>query len=185
MIYVIGPKTKNFDMKHKHFFNVTSHSLDICKELSPFFLGPVKLYDRFVSKNVENAWQYSKVYEKFTENGEPTMEYFLWANLGWTSDKAVRYPMGKSAKPLYSWWDGHKYGYIDARKNIYVKLYKECAEKTDAYKHLKELYLNDESIVLWDFDGRDTTKSMKDVLNDPTKTCGHGVVLKMMLMNIV
>lgn len=33
--------------------------------LSPFFLGPVSLYDGHVAKNVENAWQYAKVTKWF------------------------------------------------------------------------------------------------------------------------
>lgn len=34
--------------------------ISLARRLSPFFLGPVALYDGHVAKNVENAWQYSK-----------------------------------------------------------------------------------------------------------------------------
>ncbi len=36
--------------------NTTSRSSNWSRGLSPFFLGPIYLYDGFVSKNIENAW---------------------------------------------------------------------------------------------------------------------------------
>jgi hypothetical protein len=57
--------------------NTTSRSSGWSIGLSPFLLGPVKLYGDYVSQNVENAWQYSKVYCQFTdENNEPSTAYF-------------------------------------------------------------------------------------------------------------
>lgn len=121
------------------------------RRLSPFFLGPVPLYDGLVAKNVENAWQYSKVpplegqcwscdgltltrrthvsvvqvYKQHTDpvTGEPTAEYWAWAKEGWANPKPVRFPMGRGAKPEYSYWEGKKYGYVAARKKIYCPLY--------------------------------------------------------------
>lgn len=185
MITVIGPKDKNFDTTGKQFFNVTSHSNDFCKELSPFFLGPCELYNGYISKKMENAWQYSKVYECHTTNGDPNKEYFQWAINGWNTNYGHRYPMGKGAKPLYSFFDGYCYDYIDARKHIYLPIYKKCAETTDAYKKLKKLHSQGVDLVLWDFDGRHTTQTMDVVLNDPSKPCGHGFVLKMMLEDLI
>jgi hypothetical protein len=43
------------------------------RDLSPFHLGPCELYDGHVSKNMENAWQYSKVYKNHTGESPPTV----------------------------------------------------------------------------------------------------------------
>src|SRR3982751_3863034 len=78
------------------------------RELSPFNLGPCELYDGIKSKVMENAWQYSKVYPIHATcvsdevNAVPTDDYWEWAEDGWNKDNAVRYPMGKGKKPLFS-----------------------------------------------------------------------------------
>lgn len=78
---------------------------DIGKQLSPFFLGPVVLYEHKTAENMENAWQFSKVYKEFSDkNNKPTTEYFAWAKRGWKDKFAHRYPYGKGAIPLYSYW---------------------------------------------------------------------------------
>lgn len=185
MIEIIGPKDTDFDFTGKHRFNVTSHSTTITKQLSPFFLGPCKLYGNYYSKTVENAWQYAKVYRQYATDGEPNLDYFKWASKGWSSSYAVRYPMGKKARPMYSYWAGEKLGYIEARKRIYIPLYSEAARKTEAFAYLKELVDSGEDIVLWDFDGRVTSQTMEEVINDPTASLGHAFVIKMMLLEIL
>lgn len=73
--------------------------------------------------NMENAWQYAKVYKRHTSSlGNPTSDYWVWARQGWSSRIANRYPMGKGSKPEYSLWNGEKLGYIDARRKIYAPL---------------------------------------------------------------
>jgi hypothetical protein len=60
--------------------NATSRSKDWSQSLSPFFCGPCELYNGYVSQNMENAWQYSKVYEYYLEdNGTVGKRYFDWA----------------------------------------------------------------------------------------------------------
>jgi hypothetical protein len=165
--------------------DTTSHSTNWSKELSPFFLGPCKLYADYISLNMENAWQYSKVYKEFVdENNNPTDLYFEWAKYGWNNPRAVRYPMGKNKVPKYSWWDGNKYNYIDARKNIYIPLYSERVVLTDAFKKLKELKEQDIDFYLRDFDGYDYTDlgmSLEDVINNQEEKMGHAFVLAMLL----
>lgn len=164
--------------------NTTSHSKNWSKALSPFFLGPCKLYGSYTARRVENGWQYSKVYEEFTKDGEPTLEYFQWAVKGWHDDWAHRYPMGKGKKPLYNLWAGQKLGYIEARKKIFFQLYYKAAKKTEAYKRLREEYQNNDIIYLWDFDGYDYEllgMTLNDVVNNPDKTMGHAFILAMML----
>lgn len=185
MIRIVGPKDRDYD---RHLVvNTTSRSPEAwSRGLSPFHLGPVQLYEGAglrEAKNVENAWQYAKVYEHHVDgDGNPTQAYFDWARDGWASRRAVRYPMGKGAIPEYSWWAGEKLGYIDARKKIYVPLYTRAVINTRTFEKLRDLYEKRGEIWLWDFDGYDHVKlgmSLKDVLNEPAKKMGHAFVLAM------
>lgn len=184
MIHMIGPRNR---VTGKTVINTTSRSAtDWSRGLSPFFLGPVKLYGDYIAKNVENAWQYTKVYDRHIENGEPHQAYFEWASRGWLSEEAHRYPMGKGAKPEYSYWDGQKLTYVEARKKIYAPLYAGAVEHTDAFKKLKEIYEQEKEIWLWDFDAYDHHKlgmSYQDVINCDTRKMGHCFVLGMLLEN--
>lgn len=164
--------------------NTTSRSNNWSVNLSPFFLGPIKLYGDFISKNMENAWQYSKVYEYYLEkDGSVGDRYFNWAQDGWNNTRAVRYPMGKDAKPLYSYWNGDKLDYVSARKKIYLPLYAEAVQKTNAFQILKRKY-EEGDICLFDFDVHNVTSGTIDyyeIINDPTKKFGHAYVLGMLL----
>lgn len=186
MIYVIGP---NYPTPEDGVvINTTSRSDNWSKSLSPFFLGPVDLYGSMVSLNVENAWQYSKVYEYYLEdNGEPGERYFKWAQDGWSTKKANRYPMGKGVKPLYSLWDGEKFSYIDARKKIYIPIYSLAVQKTQAFLKLKEMYSEGQKIYLWDFDGynhKELGMSYSDVVNNPNKSLGHAFVIAALIEGV-
>lgn len=168
------------------YINTTSRSTDEwTKQLSPFYLGPCELYEGIVAKNMENAWQFSKVYDCHVDaNDDPTIQYFEWAVNGWNSNYAHRYPMGKGAKPKYSYWNGNKLDYISARKHIYVPLYAKAVLKTNAYKKLQDIVASDKHLYLLDFDAykhREQNMTMTDVLNCPDKKMGHAFVLFMML----
>eukprot|EP01114_Cavostelium_apophysatum_P014395 TRINITY_DN3728_c0_g1_i2.p1 TRINITY_DN3728_c0_g1~~TRINITY_DN3728_c0_g1_i2.p1 ORF type:complete len:218 (+),score=32.32 TRINITY_DN3728_c0_g1_i2:1-654(+) len=168
--------------------NATSRSHEEwSKQLSPFFLGPIQTPDGHFSKNFENVWQYSKVYEEHMNRGsdDPNESWRRWSREGFENANAVRFPMGRGAKPLYSYWDGHKYGYIDARINIYAPVYAALVEKTPAFQRLKNLYEKHKgNICLFDFDGYDYHQkgmSLEDCLYDERKKMGHGFVLMMLL----
>lgn len=186
MIKVIGPY--NPTPSDGVVINTTSRSDNWSKGLSPFFLGPVELYNGYISKNVENGWQYSKVFEYFSEDGEPGERYFKWALDGWSNIKAVRYPMGKDAKPLYSYWEGQKYSYVEARRKIYIPLYANAVKDTFAFKKLKEIYDSEPLVYLFDFDGYDhkgINTSYEEVINNPDRKMGHGFVLAMLLEGFI
>lgn len=181
MIHVCNPRQKYTD-----YINTTSRSTNWSRGLSPFFLGPVSLYGLYVARNVENAWQFAKVYPAHARDGEPTQAYFEWANKGWKNSYAHRYPMGKGAKPLYSYWNGQKLSYVEARKRIYAPLYAQAVEKSEAWQQLKDEYEQKGELWLWDFDGYDHRQlgmTYEEVLNHPTKKMGHAFVLAMMLEN--
>ena len=84
-----------------------------------------------MSENMENLWQFAKLYAQHAdENGDPTEAYWMWVLRGFADKKAHRYPMGKGAVPLYSYWRGEKLSYIEARKKIYGPLCAKTVMKT-------------------------------------------------------
>jgi len=155
--------------------------------LSPFFLGPCDLYDKHVAQNVENGWQFTKLYEEHADEYlEPTNAYWEWAQGGWLSRRAHRYPMGKGRKPICSLWKGKRLNYIEARKQIYVPLYAEAVQKSNAWTMLKKLADTCDALALQDFDGYDhlpAGRSLTHVLNNPDQKMGHAFVLMMLLLN--
>ena len=191
MIYVL---------KHNDVFkdnaldiDVTSRSTTWSRGLSPFIIegGPVWTGD--IAKNVENLWQYSKVYDCHVDsNGEPNDEWYKWAKKGWDTKVGIRYPMGRNEKPLYSYWNGKKYKYLDAKEKLYVKMYYRSVRKTDAYKQLELLYkdclIQNIPLVMRDFDSYNHIKlkmTPYEVLKHDKKKFGHGFVLMFMLMGLL
>lgn len=183
MIHVTGPGYKVPEDAER--INTTSRSNNWSRSLSPFFLGPVDLYQSYKAKNIENAWQFSKVYEYYLEeDGSVGERYFNWAQDGWNDSRAHRYPMGRDVKPLYSYWDGEKLPYVEARKKIYVPLYTKAVQQTYAFQNLKKMHEEGKNLYLWDFDGYDhkaLNLSYDQVLNDPNKKMGHAFVIAMLL----
>ena len=140
------------------------------------------LYGNYYAKSIENGWQASKVFPQFVDSeNNPTPEYFKWAEKIWNSTYAYRYPMGRDAKPLYSYWNGQKFDYVEARKKIYIPLYSRGVVKTSAFEKLLEIYrTTDKDIYLVDFDGYNHKKlgmSLADVANSSTKKMGHAFVI--------
>lgn len=183
MLYVIGPGYKTPD--NGIVVNTTSRSAGWSRSLSPFFCGPVDLYGGYKSINVENAWQFAKVYEYYLEDdGSVGPRYFKWAQEGWNDIRAHRYPMGRDAKPLYSYWDGEKLTYTQARRKIYIPLYSQAVQKTSAFGKLKKMYEAGDDLYLWDFDGynhKSLGLSYDQVMDDPNRKMGHAFVIAMLL----
>ena len=170
--------------------NTTSKSDDFGRGLSPFLLEGGHLYGDYYAKNVENAWQASKVYSEYMgKDGMPTEEYFKWAVAIWNSTYAYRYPMGKGRIPEYSFWDGEKLDYVSARKKIYIPIYARIVVTSDAFKKLAELYEKEErDIYLMDFDGYNhvkMNKTIEEVINDPNKKMGHAFVIYKLLTELI
>lgn len=182
MLFVEAYKHRNDLPDDSIVIDTTSRSGTWTRGLSPFIIEGGYLYDKYYAKSVENAWQASKVYSQFVDdNNDPTIEYFKWAENIWNSTYAYRYPMGRDAKPLYSYWNGQKFGYVEARKKIYIPLYSRGVIKTDAFNKLLDIYrTTDKDIYLVDFDGYNHKKigmSLADVANSPTKKMGHAFVI--------
>ena len=184
MITVVGPQQPK-DLQASAI-NTTSRSDTWSRGLSPFFVGPIELYDGRVAANMENAWQFTKVYPVHVEDDQVLQLYWDWAEKGWASNRACRYPMGKGAKPVFSLWDGERLTYVEARKKIYIPCYAKAVAKTSAFQQLKEMYESFGQISLWDFDAYDHRAmgmSWRDVVNSSERKMGHAFVLAMMLDN--
>lgn len=160
------------------------------KGLSPFVIGPCRLYDDYIALNMENAWQYAKVYSEHLlerqNNHGPVIstQYWNWAEAGWANPRAVRYPMGRGRRPEFSIWNSRRLDYVSARKVIYSPLYAEAVQKQDDWRQLLGLAGNSDEITLLDYDAYDHRKlgmSLTDVLNDPSRKMGHAFVLAMLL----
>jgi len=153
------------------------------KDLSPFYL-PGGIHDGINVVCFENLWQFAKVYPQYADDGVPTPEYYAWRDAGWRNQRAVRYPMGKGAKPLYSLWKGNKLSYIQARKEIYIPHYAGEVVKTASYAKVYNWLLAGHDVVLRDFDGYDYIRqglTLQQVADDPSRPMGHAFVIAMLL----
>jgi hypothetical protein len=161
--------------------DTTSRSRSWTRGLSPFVLQAGYLYDNYYAKSVENAYQGCKCYCDFVDNDEPTEEYFKWAQKIWASSYVYRYPMGRGIKPIFSYWNGEKLNYIEARKKIYIPLYSRAVIKSEAFKKLLEIYrTTDKDIYLICFDGynhKEKGVTLADVANNEKKSMGHAFVI--------
>lgn len=191
MIYVLKHTEKAPD--NALDIDVTSRSNTWSRGLSPFIIEGGTVWTGDTAKNVENLWQYSKVYDCHVDNnGEPNEEWLKWAKKGWNTKAGVRYPMGRDAKPLYSYWNGKKFNYLEAKEKLYVKMYYRSVKKTEAYKRLSDLYQEclkqDIPLVLRDFDSYNHIKlniTPYEVLKNEKKKFGHGFVLMFMLLDLL
>lgn len=167
----------------------TSRNPALRYQLSPFFLGPVECYRGLTARNMENAWQYAKLYPAHADaDGVPTGEYFAWRDAGWAKSRADRRPMGHLL-PLCSLWvvDGEEryLDYIEARKEIYIPLYaRSVLAGSGIISDLRARVRGGAKIALADFDGYDHKSlgmTYDEVVHDPTRRMGHGFVVAMLL----
>lgn len=182
-----------YAVSHKHkipedalSMDVTSRSDTWGRHFSPFNLGPVNLYDGYTAKNIENAYQFTKVYAEYsTVDGLPSPHYWEWAKIGWNEHKPIKYPMGVWNKHLYHWWDGRKLSNLEAQNQIFLPLYKQAVVKTPAFEKLKNFYeKSGKDIYLIDFEGYDhrfLEKTWDQVVSDPDRPVGQAFALCMIL----
>lgn len=168
--------------------NTTTRSNNWSRGLSPMLSGMI-FSDNGIARNMENFWQYAKVYKhQVDDNNNPTDEYFDWKNKGYNKNRAERYPAGKGAIPLYTWYCGERLGYIEARKKLYLPYYAEAVLKTEAFDHLQNLWNDCSSkgrdLVLLDFDAynhRELGYTWNEILHDPKRKMGHAFILAKIL----
>ena len=137
---------------------------------------------------MENAWQFSKLYKEHMDGDEISDRYLEWAKKGWADTWAHRYPIGKGAIPEFSFWDGERLGYIDARKRNYIPQYRNAVKGTYAFKLLTQKYESykkiDKDLYLVDYDAylhKEKDMTYDEVVNNEKRKMGHAFVLSMML----
>ena len=169
----------------------------------------------------ENVWQFSKIYKTVPEQkqvqwygswchphevhldgeGIPTEEYWEWREKGMRNKTAVRYPVGfyerrKCLGTYFEESDGaySLLGYIEARKKIYVQLYKDYVQNHPVFLNLKKLLEEGTNLQINEVDGptyhheypynkvvkgsieinKDTIEAL---LNNPKQPFGHGYTI--------
>jgi hypothetical protein len=156
------------------------HNININRLWQGFFPfmnhGPLGLYD-LTAHNVENFWQFTKCYAEHVDNSKA---WLAWRDAGLADFKPHRYPMGKGARPEFSYINGlGKLSYVDARKKIYIPIYEQ---KLDRYctRELQTLadILTITDVWLFDFDSSITTQTLDEVFDDPNDRAGHAFVIK-------
>ena len=181
LVYGRGDKVPDNYLK----INTTSKSSELwSRKFSPFLLGPVnvKPFDEIIeSKTLENAWQYSKRYKNHDLN-----EWQSWSQTGFSNPEAVRFPMGRGAKPMFSYHQGENLDYIESRFKIYAPLYEKCIKDyaMDSFIKLKDLISDGNNIALFDYDGYyhyGQGMSLEDVIYNPRRKMGHSFILLGML----
>lgn len=197
-IYVLNKYGPN---PYPHAVEVDTTSRGSFKDLSPFYLGPIR--GTFNQRQVnclrfENLWQYSKVYPCHAKlrpgfdpsnpfSFLPTNKFWEWQRAGFLKSRADRFPMGKGARPLYSISPItlEMLDYINSRKKIYIPIYRALVVQTRPYEMLYRWFvIEGRDLALRDFDGYDHESlgmSLSDVVNNPQKPMGHAFVIKMLL----
>lgn len=183
IVYGRGDKVPEHYIK----INTTSRSSESwARKFSPFLLGPIEikpLNETIKSQVFENAWQYSKRYDI-----QDLEEWKKWSSLGFANNNAVRFPMGRGAKPMYAYYHGETLDYIESRFKIYAPLYEKCIKEhaSESLNKLKKLIDEGNYIALFDYDGYyhyGKDMSLDDVIYNPKRKMGHSFVLLGMLTN--
>lgn len=192
-VKVLGLK----DKAPKHFdLDITPVSRDEeWGSLSPFHLGPCRTPDGVMFYNMENLWQYSKVYTEHLINsndlfhGEISADWYAWHLKGSTTKQAHRYPLGKGRTADFSKWGELRLSYIPARKQIYVPEYAKLVIQQPKFKRLLKEYKKGAKIVLRDYDTYDIQKAYPDARNpwltaieNKNAKFGHAFVIALALM---
>lgn len=137
------------------------------------------------------------------EDLNPTPAWWTFAREGWTNGRfdvkhaefkqykgVLRHPVSRLPKakekcaPTFVMWNGRRLSYLEGRREVYGRLYTDLIVKTGAFQRLKAMYDRGDDIALFDFDGTDHVglgRSYEDLLNDPGRPFGHGLLLCMLL----
>ena len=183
----INTKVENIqETKKPLVVNCTSRSPDDFKQLSPFYAGPCELEDGRVAHNVENGWQFSKVFPNHIGScgNIDKAGYKAWSKNGMLATHASRYPFGKGVGAIFSILNKNRLNYVQARQSIYMPLYIQAVRNTPEFKQLKKAYKKDQEIIILDFDAYkhyEDNMSWSDVIHRTDRKMGHGFVLAMML----
>lgn len=182
------------------------------KGLSPMVLGPFQVIERrfptrdypdgvhpgfvavneqlqgAVSYNLENWWQYSKLYDvdgPFDLNyGNLPRTFLLRRAQGLGDPKPHRRALPKAkGTPVASYFDARVFSYIPSRK-FYCTVYEALVIRTPEYQNLLQRLANGENLLVIGYDGFDlpiTNEAVQQAYDDPSRPFGHELVLFTML----
>lgn len=189
---------KFLTMNHRHKFDGPHINVDVTlnsdswgRMLSPFILGPVT-NELGTSRNVENAWQYSKIFEvDLNADNTPKDFYWKWRKDGFEKVKADRYPRGKDNNKYVrgSWFGregepGKLLNYVESRKKIYVPAYLQALRNNPIYptfiKFIADAWYSETTVIFRDYDTfnhEEAEMSLVQILNDERYKYGHGFIL--------
>lgn len=136
------------------------------RDLSPFYVGPVKASDGVTAQIFEIFWQCGKVYPCHDDGGKPNGDYFLWRDEFYSQTQCTKDLMRHSCKSLgyehkdaryFAYFDPEKgeyipLNYVEARKKVYFPEYAKLIYNTESFKYLKSLVDSGKKIALVDFD---------------------------------
>jgi len=143
-------------------------------------LGPVEK-DGVECKLMENLWQFSKVFpsEVDAKTGDPLPKFFERRKVMFAASKGKRHKM-KGQKPAYSYWQGHRWSYLEARRELYLPVYVEYVQKTDGWRQLLTLHKRGVNLLILGYDGRAYTDLDAEFANGAA-SFGHELILCAML----
>lgn len=174
---------------------------------------------------MENYWQFSKVWPRYYktrqviskynvgevrwehhafDNPDNGDEYKIWRAKGMAHQKWVRYPNGfdhhkECIGSLTE--DGRMLNYVEARKEIYFRKYKEIAIELPAFRKLKNKLNSGINIQINEVDGPTyfdeypynlvvnnsieiTPEILDALMNNPRQAFGHGYALAACLLEV-
>ena len=170
--------------------NVGSGSRGDFKQLMPTKLGPLPLRfkgDKTTAdvKNVQNVWQFAKVYPRdIGLDGNLVPAWFTTRLKGWADPNGHQWSkkkQPKGIKPIFFLWGRDvKLQYLEARSRIFCRVYATLATQTLAYRRLVELIEKGTNIQILGLDGYDYVaekRSLYECINDPNRNFGHEFIL--------
>jgi len=170
--------------------NVGPGSRGEFRQLMTCNLGPIPLKfkgDKTSAdvKNVENIWQFSKVFaQDIGLNEKPTPDWFAARLKGWADPKGYQRAKKKQVagvKPVFFFWGREdKLEFIEARKRIFCRVYAMLATRTAAYRKLVELIQKGTNVQILGLEGYDYVqeqRSLNQCLLDPERGFGPAFVL--------
>lgn len=178
--------------------NVCSSSTGWSKGLSPMILGPVEHNEKDYNGSllptatcIENLHQGVKGYDiDLDDKGNLLPSYYERKHRIFTSKKGIRHPVpninkeGNKSMCLFSFVNGERLTYMEARKKVYCPLYAKMVVKSEAFARLSHMMNKGYNILLLDYDGYpvDST-TLEAAFNDISRPFGHGHVLYCILTN--
>jgi len=149
----------------------------------------VKCYRKvYPQKQVYNnviTWEYPEEMH-VNDNEDILPAYWNWRQRVMTNPHPIRYPNGFKGRHecLCALWPDengiyHPYNYLNGRKEIYCKLYRDLVKTTSAWRDLKALVDSGQNLQFIDIDVPPehptivTEQTFKQYLSDPSIPFGH------------